>query len=203
MRQKRTKTITEAYTTTDADCGCRIICSSASDFTITLHTASGRYNFELEIDNIGVGLVSVGGQTIPQNSHAHVGNNGGSAWVVVAGGGSLSLGETDTTAYRGDRGKTAYEHSQSPHANPLAVAPAGGTTGQVLKKSSNTDYAFVWGNPSAAANGVPEGGSAGQVLEKIDGTDFNARWVTPTGGGGSGTGTDVNCVRVLSMGGMV
>lgn len=28
---------------------------------------------------------------------------------------SLDLGETSTTAYRGDRGKTAYDHSQSPH----------------------------------------------------------------------------------------
>ncbi|MBS6517425.1 MAG: hypothetical protein KH353_04420 [Clostridium sp.] len=29
---------------------------------------------------------------------------------------SLALGETSSTAYRGDRGKAAYEHSQSPHA---------------------------------------------------------------------------------------
>jgi hypothetical protein len=28
----------------------------------------------------------------------------------------LSLGETETTAYRGDRGKTAYDHSQAAHA---------------------------------------------------------------------------------------
>ena len=29
---------------------------------------------------------------------------------------SLALGETSTTAYRGDRGKTAYDHSQATHA---------------------------------------------------------------------------------------
>ena len=29
---------------------------------------------------------------------------------------SLALGETELTAYRGDRGKTAYDHSQSAHA---------------------------------------------------------------------------------------
>ena len=29
---------------------------------------------------------------------------------------SLELGETSITAYRGDRGKTAYDHSQSAHA---------------------------------------------------------------------------------------
>ena len=39
----------------------------------------------------------------------------GSAYVVVSEG--VTLGETSTTAYRGDRGKTAYDHSQSsePH----------------------------------------------------------------------------------------
>lgn len=30
--------------------------------------------------------------------------------------GDLALGETASTAYRGDRGKTAYDHSQSAHA---------------------------------------------------------------------------------------
>lgn len=33
---------------------------------------------------------------------------------------SLALGETSSTAYPGDRGKTAYEHSQSPHAPATA-----------------------------------------------------------------------------------
>lgn len=34
---------------------------------------------------------------------------------------SLALGETSSTAYRGDRGKAAYEHSQSPHARTDAT----------------------------------------------------------------------------------
>lgn len=32
----------------------------------------------------------------------------------------LTLGETDSTAYRGDRGKTAYDHSQAAHAPTTA-----------------------------------------------------------------------------------
>lgn len=36
-------------------------------------------------------------------------------------GGSLVLGETNTTAYRGDRGKTAYDHSQVTSGNPHSV----------------------------------------------------------------------------------
>ena len=38
----------------------------------------------------------------------------GSAYVEISA--SLALGETSSTAYRGDRGKTAYDHSQSAHA---------------------------------------------------------------------------------------
>lgn len=44
----------------------------------------------------------------------------GSAYVAI--GSSLTLGETSTTAYRGDRGKIAYDHSQSPHAPANAEA---------------------------------------------------------------------------------
>lgn len=38
----------------------------------------------------------------------------GNAFVEIAGG--LALGETESTAYRGDRGKIAYDHSQTQHA---------------------------------------------------------------------------------------
>lgn len=43
--------------------------------------------------------------------------NGGS-------GGGLTLGETNTTAYRGDRGKIAYNHSQLTTGNPHGVTKA-------------------------------------------------------------------------------
>ena len=35
--------------------------------------------------------------------------------------GGVSLGETNSAAYRGDRGKAAFDHSQSSHANPNAI----------------------------------------------------------------------------------
>lgn len=58
---------------------------------------------------------------------------------------SLALGETSSTAYRGDRGKTAYDHSQTtgnPHGTTAAEvgampAVSGGSTGQVLTKTGN------------------------------------------------------------------
>ena len=43
----------------------------------------------------------------------------GSAFVVISE--TLALGETSSTAYRGDRGKVAYDHSQSTHARTDAT----------------------------------------------------------------------------------
>lgn len=46
---------------------------------------------------------------------------GGSAYVEISQ--SLALGETSSTAYRGDRGKTAYDHSQTT-GNPHGTSKA-------------------------------------------------------------------------------
>lgn len=56
---------------------------------------------------------------------------------------SLALGETADTAYRGDRGKTAYDHSQITNANPHGVTAAmigaadADTTDQALQTISD------------------------------------------------------------------
>ena len=55
----------------------------------------------------------------------------GTAYVEISA--SLALGETDSTAYRGDRGKIAYEHSQSAHARTDATATAASTTNGKIK----------------------------------------------------------------------
>lgn len=55
----------------------------------------------------------------------------GTAYVEISA--SLALGETASTAYRGDRGKIAYEHSQSAHARTDATATAGSTTNGKIK----------------------------------------------------------------------
>lgn len=51
--------------------------------------------------------------------------------------------------------------------------PAGGTTGQVLKKNSNTDGDASW----AADSTIPNGGTAGQVLKKNSSTNGDASWL--------------------------
>lgn len=68
----------------------------------------------------------------------------GSAFVVISE--TLALGETSSTAYRGDRGKTAYDHSQSTHARTDATkVEASSTNGNI--KINGTETA-VYTHPS-------------------------------------------------------
>lgn len=53
----------------------------------------------------------------------------GTAYVEISA--SLALGETSSTAYRGDRGKAAYDHSQITGANPHGVTKAHVSLGSV------------------------------------------------------------------------
>lgn len=55
----------------------------------------------------------------------------GTAYVEISA--SLALGETESTAYRGDRGKIAYTHSQAAHARTDATATAASTTNGNIK----------------------------------------------------------------------
>ena len=71
----------------------------------------------------------------------------GTAYVEISA--SLALGETDSTAYRGDRGKIAYEHSQSAHARTDATATAGSTTNGKIKIDGSD--VTVYTHPSYAA----------------------------------------------------
>lgn len=66
--------------------------------------------------------------------------------------------------------------------------PAGGTTGQVLAKSSNADYAATWVNQSSSytlptASATALGGIKVGTGLSIDGAGF----LSATGGGGGGS----------------
>ncbi len=61
----------------------------------------------------------------------------GSAYVEISA--SLALGETSSTAYRGDRGKVAYDHSQATHARTDATKTAASSTnGNILINGTET-----------------------------------------------------------------
>ena len=64
---------------------------------------------------------------------------GGSSSGLVVISETLALGETEATAYRGDRGKTAYDHSQSTHARVDATkVEASGTNGNIKIDGTET-----------------------------------------------------------------
>lgn len=78
---------------------------------------------------------------------------GGTEYVEISS--SLALGETSQTAYRGDRGKTAYDHSQTtgnPHnttAADVGAVPTSTTiNGQALTDNINLDAEDVGARPS-------------------------------------------------------
>lgn len=72
----------------------------------------------------------------------------GTAYAQIKG--DLALGETSTTAYRGDRGKTAYDHSQSTHARTDATAVASSSTNGNIK--INGTETTVYTHPGSGTN---------------------------------------------------
>ena len=83
----------------------------------------------------------------------------GSAFVVISE--TISLGETSSTAYRGDRGKVAYDHSQSDHApsnaqeNVIETIKVNGTALSPDSKSVNISVPSVNdGKVTITQNGV-------------------------------------------------
>lgn len=102
---------------------------------------------------------------------------GGSAYVEISP--SLALGETSSTAYRGDRGATAYTHATSDTGKALSsglykiTTSARGhvTAGTAVTKADITGLGIpaqdtVYTHPTSSGNKhIPSGGSAGQFLK--------------------------------------
>ena len=61
----------------------------------------------------------------------------------------------------------------NPGADAPAKIPTGGTAGQVLKKSSDNDYALTWGSITGL---LPTGGTSGQILKKSGNADYAVEW---------------------------
>lgn len=89
---------------------------------------------------------------------------GGSTYVEISP--SLALGETSTTAYRGDRGKTAYDHATDANRNTTAQTKklykmsvtSEGHVGQVEESTAETDIANLQENVEDLDNGLFKGG---------------------------------------------
>lgn len=80
----------------------------------------------------------------------------GSAYVEISA--SLVLGETSSTAYRGDRGKTAYDHSQLTSGNPHNVSKSDIGLGNVDNTSDATKKTNFTGSIASGNTGFVTGG---------------------------------------------
>ena len=81
--------------------------------------------------------------------------------------------------------------------------PTGGSTGQVLAKSSNSDYAVQWVD---AASGIPSGGSTNQVLRKKSNTNYDVEWgsvPSPTGLANGSKSIELSSTGYLTQSGSV
>lgn len=102
----------------------------------------------------------------------------GSAYVEISK--SLALGETSSTAYYGDKGKTAYDHSQSTHARTDATKVEASTTNGKIK--INGTETTVYTHPTGDGNlHVPATSTTnnGKFL-KAGSTAGSLSWGTPT-----------------------
>lgn len=115
----------------------------------------------------------------------------------------LALGETSSTAYRGDRGKVAYDHSQetgNPHGTTIAQIPnlqstldakaetshthnaASTTVGGFVKLGSDTVQTVAVNTPTAVANRTypVQFDSSGKAVVNVGWTDNNTTYTTDT-----------------------
>ena len=87
---------------------------------------------------------------------------GGSEYVEISE--SLALGETSSTAYRGDRGKTAYDHSQVTSGNPHNVTASEVGLGNVDNTSDSTKKTNFTGSIASGNTGFVTGGDTYTAL---------------------------------------
>ena len=102
----------------------------------------------------------------------------GSAYTVISP--SLALGETTATAYRGDRGKTAYDHSLSGHAPVNAQKNSDITKAEIEAKLTGeiNTHNHVISNATTSASGL----MSSDDKTKLNGVEAGAnKYVHPAG----------------------
>lgn len=111
---------------------------------------------------------------------------GGTSYVEIAGG--VALGETDKTAYRGDRGKIAYDHSQAAHAPANAEA----NVQSDWSVSDTSSDAYIKNKPTSlpanGGNADTVGGHTVQANVPADAVFTDTKPVTMTGASASAAG---------------
>ena len=100
-------------------------------------------------------------------------NDFGYAFGLIATNSNRPNAKGQMLVYSGNIGNGSSQ-SNADVTDPIS----GGTTGQVLTKTSNANYDWEWKTPESGGSGggLPSGGSAGDLLAK---TATGAEWTTP------------------------
>lgn len=109
---------------------------------------------------------------------------GGSSYVVMSS--SLALGETSSTAYRGDRGKIAYDHSQTT-GNPHGTTKSDIGLGNV-DNTSDLNKPISTATQQALNNKLDKGtytGTAQDLYERFEGKNVASYNIIPKVGYGA------------------
>lgn len=131
------------------------------------------------------------------DSVRHITSAERNAWNAAAGAG-LSLGETSTTAYRGDRGATAYNHSQSTHAPTNAQKNSDITKTEIEAKLTGAITTHT--HSIAQISDFPEKGTlvaGANITITESGSNIT---ISSTGGGGGGS-TYINVEEEVTVAG--
>ena len=126
--------------------------------------------------------------------------------------GGVALGETETTAYRGDRGKTAYDHSQTAHApadaeqNVNADWNSVSGDSEILNKPSSFTPSAHAANHTSGADDIQDATASQKGLmtaaqaAKLDGIDPDASslWAVVDSGDFTATPASTSTLTMLS-----
>lgn len=140
-----------------------------NDPTSPMYCPSGNVFYVADGDNFGLWATSADGL------HANA------TQISTGGGGGVSLGETSTTAYRGDRGKTAYDHSQVTTGNPHGTTAADVGAATSGHNHDGTYSAVGHTHTGSAVGGQDEGAAVANTAGETSLLD-SAPTVTATAG---------------------
>lgn len=117
----------------------------------------------------------------------------GTAFAVISE--TIALGETSSTAYRGDRGKIAYDHSQSTHARTDATKTAkSATNGNVLINGTET---AVYTHPSTHEASMITQDATHRFVSDAEKNAWNARPKKYAVNVGDGSTTEITVTHSL------
>lgn len=120
----------------------------------------------------------------------------GTAYVEISA--SIALGETSSTAYRGDRGKTAYDHSQLTSGNPHNVSKSDVGLGNVDNTSDATKKTNFTGSIASGNTGFATGGDVYSAVTGLIKTATGTIGTSATTATVSFSGTFINAYATIS-----